>query len=207
VRALSFEQSKAGEQSQPGEQSQAGAARLKLRAATAPDHAAVDDAYSAFDLSRPADYRAFLEAQSACLEPLEDALTAAGAERLLADWRGRRRAPLLAADLAELGGARDAAARPAFTIALHEPAALLGALYVLEGSRFGGAVLARRLPAAAPARFLGAPSEPHAWRALVSAMDRHLGSEPALAAAVAAARAVFAAFEATARLRLEPALG
>lgn len=188
-------------------QASAGAARLELRAATAAAHAAVDRAYSGFDLSRPAGYRAFLDAQNACLAPLEDALTSAGAQRLLPDWRHRRRAALLAADLADLGAAARARPHPLLDLELGEPAAVLGALYVLEGSRFGSAVLARRLPPAAPARFLGAAAEPDRWRVLVAAMDRHLGSEPALAAAVACARAVFAAFAAAARVRSEPALG
>lgn len=163
----------------------------------------MDEIYSRFDLGQPRAYRAFLEAQHACVAPLEDALGAAGAGELLADWPQRRRAPLLSADLADLGAASPAAA--ASPVALGSPAAMLGAIYVLEGSRFGGAVLARRLPPEAPARFLGGEADPAVWRALVAALDRHLHDPAALDAAVVAARAVFAAFAASGQLRLEDA--
>lgn len=184
----------------------AGSARAGLREATAQDHAAVDKAYSAFDLSEPGSYRDFLHAQRACIARLEDALTAAGAERLLPDWPSRRRTQLLAADLSELGPVEDPDPFPHALPDLRDPAAVMGAIYVLEGSRFGGAVLARRIEAGMPARFLGARAEPRAWRVLMSALDRHLSSERALAVAVSSARTVFGAFAAAARLRLEPAL-
>ncbi|CAN7570915.1 biliverdin-producing heme oxygenase [Phenylobacterium sp. LjRoot219] len=163
----------------------------------------MDAIYSRFDLSQPGDYRAFLEAQYGCFAPLEQALTAAGAAELLDDWPTRRRAPLLAADLADLGAGRPTEAPS--PVALPSPAALLGAIYVLEGSRFGGALLARRLPAGAPGRFLGGAADPAAWRALLAVMDRELQAEPELAAAITAARAVFAAFAASGQLRLEGA--
>jgi heme oxygenase (biliverdin-IX-beta and delta-forming) len=183
-----------------------GKARLKLRDATAPDHAAVDSAYAAFDLSRPPAYRAFLEAQYACVLPLESALTDAGAGRLFDSWPSSRRAGLIAADLAEMGAQRRCAPEPAFMPILREPADVLGTLYVLEGSRFGGAVLARRLHPGMPARFLSNASDTNLWRSLVTLMDRHLSSESAFAAALIAARAVFAAFERAARARLELAV-
>jgi heme oxygenase len=183
-----------------------GTARLKLRDATASDHAAVDSAYAAFELSRPPAYRAFLEAQYACVLPLESALTDAGAGRLFESWPASRRAGLIAADLAEMGAPRRCAPEPAFMPILRETADVLGALYVLEGSRFGGAVLARRLRQGMPARFLSDASDPHIWRSLITLMDRHLSSESAFAAALVAARAVFAAFERAARVRLELAV-
>ena len=46
--------------------------------------------------------------------------------------------------------------------------ALLGGLYVIEGSRLGGALLKRGLPAGTSARFLNAPAEPGAWRRLIA---------------------------------------
>jgi heme oxygenase len=183
-----------------------GTARLKLRDATASDHAAVDSAYAAFDLSRPPAYRAFLEAQYACILPLESVLTDAGAGRLFESWPASRRAGLIAADLAEMGAPRGCAPDPVFMPILREPADVLGTLYVLEGSRFGGAILARRLRPGMPARFLSNASDPHIWRSLITLMDRHLSSESAFAAALVAARAVFAAFERAARVRLELAV-
>ncbi len=184
-----------------------GAARLELRDATAEDHATVDEAYSRFDLSELAGYRTFLRAQHACLEPLEAALTAAGAERLLPAWPSRRRTGLLKQDLKDLGVRIEAEPTLAVLPDLSEPAGVLGAIYVLEGSRFGGSVLARRVRPGAPSRFLGAGTEPQAWRTLVAALDHHLGDEPALATAAACASAVFAAFASAARRQLEPALG
>ena len=187
----------------PSVRTVAGTTRLRLREETAADHAAVDAIYSRFDLGDPRGYRAFLEAQYACFAPIEQALAVAGAGDLLADWPARRRARLLAADLADLG-AGSLVPGPS-SARLAGPAAALGAIYVLEGSRFGGALLARRLWTGAPARFLGGGTDPTAWRALLAVMDRHLSSDAALAAAVDAARAVFAAFAAAGQLRLEDA--
>src|SRR5205085_12280596 len=79
----------------------------------------------------------------------------AGAERALGpllstvaglDFEARRRAPLLAADLAELGV--DAGRTPVCTLAT--PGSVgeaLGVFYVLEGSSLGGAVIRRMLAA------------------------------------------------------------
>jgi heme oxygenase len=182
-----------------------GAARMRLREATASDHAAVDDVYSGFDLSSLAGYAAFLQAQHACLAPLEGRITATGVTDLLPDWPDRQRAALLADDLADLG--RPSAPPLTVTLDLPSPAAVLGAVYVLEGSRFGGMLLARQLPPGAPARFLGAAAQPQLWRGLVAALDRHLDGEAALAAATAAARSVFDAFAAAGRDRLDVARG
>jgi heme oxygenase len=182
-----------------------GHARFHLRDATAARHDAVDDAFSAFDLKEPAGYRSFLEAQYACIAPLEAALTAGGLGAVLPDWPARHRGPLLAADVAELGGAASPVTDMDVSI-FSGAGALLGAAYVLEGSRFGGAVLARRLPPGAPQRFLGAAAQPKAWRALVASLDHHLAPQAEMDAAVAAADAVFAAFEAAARSKA-PARG
>lgn len=184
----------------------AGHARLRLRDATAADHAAVDAAYSRFDLTARAGYRAFLQAQYACVHPLEQALTQADAAMVLPDWSSRRRAALLLADLTELGAEPQGAVSRALP-PLRNRAAVLGAAYVLEGSRFGGAMIARDLPAGSPARFLKAPAEPASWRALVAVLDRDLNTEPDMAAATDASRAVFAAFESAARSQTECALG
>lgn len=183
---------------------QPGDARFRLRDATAASHRRVDAAFSAFDLAQPAGYRDFLAAQHAALQPIEAALTTAGAAGVLADWPARRRAALLVADLADLGVTPSRPLEPAFSVS--GAAALLGAIYVLEGSRFGGAVLARRLAPGAPARFLGAAANAHAWRALVASLDLHLDGPRELQAAVSAARATFDVFETAARRGVEPSL-
>lgn len=180
-------------------------ARTRLREASAADHARVDQVYSRFDLGRIEGYTAFLQAQSACVAPIEAAITAAAEQpgmigANLLDWPHRQRAALLEADLHELG-ARGAPA--ALAPAINGPDALLGCLYVLEGSRFGGAMLRRRLPDGAPSRFLGGQGQPGAWRQLVEALDRRLTTPRRLDAAIHASRAVFQCFENAGRKALE----
>ena len=77
-----------------------------------------------------------------------------------------------------------------------------GALYVVEGSAFGGAVLGRQARAAlgvTPIRgaafFSGAGSPAPRWRAVCAVLDQRLADDDARAAAVDGALAAFAAFE------------
>ncbi len=170
--------------------------RFALRDATSESHEAVDSVFSGFDLKDRAGYRRFLRAQAAAFVPVEGALDAAGVAALVPDWDERRRAPLLLADLADLGGEdADFVAPPA----IDSPAAALGAAYVLEGSRMGGQLLRRDLPADMPARFLSAPMQPGSWRRLTELLDETLSLPGDIAAAVASARAVFACFETAGR--------
>jgi len=166
--------------------------RFRLREATRPEHDAVDALFSRFDLARREDYAAFLARQAAAHVPVEDALDRAGAGSIIEDWPQRRRSYLIQADLAALGvKAETPVASPAFD----SRAAVLGGLYVLEGSRLGGTVLRRGLPPGTPQNFLAAPSAQGAWSRLLALMELELGHEAELAAAIAAARAVFSAFE------------
>jgi heme oxygenase len=148
--------------------------------------------FSRFDLSRPDDYGRFLGLQAAAHLPIEGALDRAGVEALVPDWPARRRAGLLEADLAELGVAGPEPVEPP---RFETGAALLGGLYVLEGSRLGAAVLRRRLAPGAPSRFLGAVTPDGAWARLLALLDGQLDRDGELAAAVQAARAVFRCFE------------
>lgn len=166
-----------------------------LRRATAAAHGEVDAIFSRLDLSRPRDYRAFLDAQARAHLPVEAALDAAGAAEVFADWPARRRAALLRADLAELGISAEAAADVAFA----DPAEIAGAVYVLEGSRLGGAMLCGSVGADLPVRFLAAPAVPGAWRGLLLRLDDLLAAEDALARATLSARRVFAVFAAAGR--------
>ncbi|MDG2523264.1 biliverdin-producing heme oxygenase [Caulobacter segnis] len=174
-------------------------ARARLRDATRPQHDVVDEVYSRFDLSDADDYGRFLTAQSACFTAVETAL-ADRAQALLGDWTARTRAHLLAADLAALGLTPPA---PIPAPAFADDAAVLGAVYVLEGSRFGGGVLAKRLPPGAPSNFLKAGGEPNAWRSFITSLDLHLAEDAALTSAISAAKAVFQCFETTGRHELE----
>jgi len=118
----------------------------------------------------------------------------------LPDWSARRRSDLVLADLTALE-----APSPEWIDAplLAEDAELLGAAYVLEGSRLGGAVLQRDVPASFPSRFLAAPQSPGAWRKLVEMLDSFLYESAKIDAAVGAAREVFQRFELGGRRYLE----
>lgn len=174
--------------------------RFALRNATSQSHEAVDSVFSGFDLTQSAGYRSFLRAQAAAFVPVEAALDAGDVAHLIPDWSERRRAPLLLADLADLGDEdRDFVDAPA----IDGPAATLGAAYVLEGSRMGGQMLRRSLPADLPARFLSAPMQSGSWRRLTELLDEALDQPADIAVAVASARAVFACFEAAGRRERE----
>lgn len=78
-------------------------------------------------------------------------------------------------------------------------AAWLGRVYVLEGSRLGGALIARRLKSslgsAAPCRFFGATMRPDDRDALLAMLDRELEAHAELERAIAGARAAFATYK------------
>lgn len=175
-------------------------ARSALRTATADDHERVDAIFGSFPLGEAAGYRAFLQATATAYLPVEAALDEGGAETVLKDWSARRRGALLRADLAELGLAPDKLEAPRMTGA----PPLLGAIYVLEGSRLGGAMLKRSVPAHLPRRFLDAPSGKGAWRALGDLLDDRLRKSQDLADAIVAAKQVFGLFAQAGHIVLEP---
>lgn len=166
-------------------------ARTALRAETRDEHDRVDKAYSRFSLTEPESYCRFLRAQAAVFLPLEAAIDASRPERVLEDWPARQRSHLLREDLAELGTASAdvPAASPFETIP-----ELLGTVYVLEGSRLGGAMLERSVPEGLPRRFLRS-SDSARWRSLIALLDRTLVDKNDRALAVGAAKSTFARFE------------
>ena len=166
-------------------------ARATLRGATAAHHDRVDAVFSRADLTTRAGYGRFLMAQAAAHLPVERALSEAGAADVLPDWAERQRAPLIIADLAALGlTPPDTGAGPAFAT----PAAVLGGVYVLEGSRLGGTLLKRSVGEGMPTAFLGA-ADSALWRRLLATLDAALDSGAQRQEAVAAAVRVFDAFE------------
>lgn len=171
-------------------------ARHALRKGTAGDHDRVDAAFSRFELGHREGYAAFLRAQARAFMPIEAALDRSDAIAQLPDWSRRRRSDALVADLAELGHPVEPDAASAgeggSTFATIED--VLGAVYVLEGSRLGGQLLARSVPAGLPRRFLDA-GDATLWRTLVAAIDKMLITKEQIATATVAARAVFARFE------------
>jgi heme oxygenase len=168
-------------------------ARAALRAATAAEHDRVDAVFGRLDLARREDYRLFLLAQAAAFLPVERALEDAGAQGVVHDWSERRRAHLLVQDLGALGVPLPAP-EPAPVFA--GTAETLGAVYVLEGSRLGGAMLRRGVAADAPQAFLAAPQHKGSWRKLLELLDDRLYETAAIETAVGAARKTFLCFEA-----------
>ncbi len=136
---------------------------VRLRAATRPFHDLTDTEYSSFDLSDRRDYTAFLLAHARATRAAEAVLHD---DETLPTWRPR--APLLADDLDKLGCAMPA------PLAFEDSADegwRWGVLYVLEGSRLGGAVLVSRADRDAPVAFLSARHAKGEWRTLLAAID------------------------------------
>lgn len=170
-------------------------ARAFLRRATGEAHDRVDALFSGLNLADPADYRTFLEAQAEAHLAVEAGLDHAGAEAIMPDWPRRRRGEALRGDLEELG----AKTPEADSLHFDGEAEVLGGIYVLEGSRLGGAVLKKQLPSGAPRHFLDGDQEPGAWRKLLEKLEEGLYDSARLEAAAGAAARVFARFEAAAR--------
>lgn len=174
--------------------------RTQLRAATRTAHERVDAAFGIHDLTDRSAYARFLSAQAAALLPLEQSLTRAGAARMIETWDEHRRAPLLIEDLGALGVALPPPVAPT---PITDDWELAGALYVLEGSRLGGAMLRRSVPAAFPSAFLSAAQAPGRWTRFAMSLHQLLDSPSRLDAAIATALATFACFEQAAdRVRL-----
>lgn len=168
-------------------------ARMALRAATGPYHERVDRVFSTARLDDRQSYGQFLLAQAGAHIAAEDALTRAGIDAIIADWPERQRKAALIADLSDLGlEAPDEADGPA----LEGEAELLGALYVLEGSRLGGALLKRSVAPDLPARFLGG-GDSAAWRRLLALLDERIDTEAKRLTSIKAACEIFMLFEAS----------
>ncbi|RBP16457.1 heme oxygenase [Roseiarcus fermentans] len=166
-----------------------------LKQSTSAAHQKVDAAFSRFALDDARSYRSFLIAQATALFPIE-AWLGERAGAVLADWPERARAAALEADLARLEASAPAGA--AFA-ASDDPAAIAGVLYVLEGSRIGGAILAKRVPDRLPKAYLASGCDAQSWRQVVSRLDDVIRDQGTRTASAEAALAVFARFEQAAR--------
>lgn len=139
----------------------------QLRAATRGAHETVDAAFGGYDLTTRDGYRDFLIAHARALPVAEARMRTLAFARTLTP-----RTPLLAADLAALGVAMPApAAADTAPDTAPDTAAAWGTLYVVEGSRLGGAMLARGVPDGLPAAYLGAVHGPGDWRTIRAAID------------------------------------
>ncbi len=178
-------------------------ARARLKHATSDAHDRLDALFSAFDLTDPNGYRRFLAVHWQVLPRCEAMLAASGAARLLPDWPARVRTQALAHDLAAVGGQAPAGHGD---VAAVGPAAAFGMMYVLEGSRLGGAVLARRVeanddPACRGAtRYLRHGAGQGLWPSFVAALDAAGCVADDITACIAGAARIFALFEAEASL-------
>lgn len=157
--------------------SAAGSVRDRLRAATATAHLELErglDLVSRLDDRR--DVVLILTRLHGLFARTEAALDATLGERIM---RGRHRTPALARDLGALGLTDDEIAR----LPMPEPVALegrdmsLGALYVLEGTRLGGRIIAREaagrdwVPAAGLAFWRDDPDSGPLWRAFLVELE------------------------------------
>lgn len=136
--------------------------RFMLRDRTRSMHEATEESFAAYDLSREEHYRRFLLAHASALPRLELGVTGLG-------WTAwHPRLPRLVDDLAALG-----LAMPAPLLApVISPVAAWGVQYVMEGSRLGGRVLAQRVPAGLPIRYLSPDPDMSArWQAFCAALD------------------------------------
>jgi heme oxygenase len=174
----------------------------RLKSATAEAHGALEaDLAASGYLTDAALYPTYLARLYTLQAALEGRLDAAGAGRLLTDWPARKKARLIAADLAALGLARGAAIpSPGLDVRLGSDGGVFGALYVLEGATLGGAILSRRLaaigvPAGALAFLTSYGSERgRMWRAFLARLEAARFEAAGEADMVRAALATFAAF-------------
>ena len=156
-----------------------------LRSHTKHHHDRVDEAFSSFDLCDEDNYRAFLTSHSRVLPSLE--LIMASQKSLP---HVRPRSPLLAADLAAMGQPMPS---PMLYAGSTGGAAGWGILYVVEGSRLGGGLLATRVGDWLPNSYLSALHEPGEWRAVGQAIEDQASQHGTswITDAVKAARACF----------------
>ena len=154
------------------------------------NHQRVDELYSGFLLESPAEYSAFLKAHARALMPLEK-LARPESPRL----------PQLMEDLTALG---EALPEPLAAEAEADEAFRWGALYVLEGSRLGGAVLERRVAPGLPRAYLKAVHGQGSWIAFQQALDMagDGAGQEWIDSAIQGAEAAFALFAAGAAAEL-----
>jgi heme oxygenase len=169
--------------------------RTYLRLETRPLHETIDRAFSRFSLQDDRGLERFLTAQAGALRPLEAALEAGGdggIERLMPDWPARRRAPLLDSLQAEVPRLRIDPFRT--------DAEMLGAAYVLEGSRLGARILLghivgrqSRMARLGIAFLSHDPGGPH-WRAFLARLERY-GADETRSESLSGAVQAFRLFE------------
>jgi heme oxygenase (biliverdin-IX-beta and delta-forming) len=161
-----------------------------LRAATAPDHERVDAVFGGLGLDDRQSYARFLRAHARALPGVEHALAGVDGPPAL-----RPRAALIRSDLADLG---EPMPEPLPFASPESSAEAFGMAYVIEGSRLGGTLLSRQVPADLPHRYLAAGHERGEWRGLLAAIDAASAGPDWIAQCVAAAKRTFDLYRAAA---------
>lgn len=160
--------------------------RAKLRAETADLHDRLDRAVGGMESS--ADYLRYLSGSYRFRASVEPAVRDRASDIC---WQPKLLSKLLATDLAAVGLPRPGHVPP---LRLTDRSAMVGALYVLEGSAIGGAVIARRaaclgFTAGGGASHLAQQTEvPQRWKSFLGWLEQSGADD---AAAIAAARRVF----------------
>jgi heme oxygenase len=170
--------------------SDSASAREYLKLSTRDLHGRLDAAAGVMRLETYPGYGDLLAAHAAALIPLEAALEKGGIERLLPNWVLRRRSAALTEDLADLGLSCEAMAAPMF----RSDAGLLGAAYVLEGSRLDARAVLGRVSPESPTRYLRHGDGMKFWPSFLGVLERSAEVRSAPHHAVAAARAAFSLF-------------
>lgn len=179
--------------------------RALLRKETQAAHKRLDMAIQPIALRDAPQYRRFLEAHAEALLPLEATLVHSGVRRLFPDWDRRVRSPALAEDITRLGGT----VPPFDLLRPLDTAGLLGAMYVLEGSRLGATILLDIVsqspdPVVRDATaYLSQGAQKRLWPSFVAMLEHHAATVDDIPGAVRAARQAFAVFE-VALLRAAP---
>lgn len=173
------------------------APRWALKRMTDLTHSTLDERLSALDLADEGDYRTFLRIHARALLPIERALEDAGIAQTDLEWPRRARGSSLTADLR--GMSTDVPPPLAIEPIPSDHASLLGVLYVLEGSRLGGALLARRAMQGGDRvrdnmRFLSHGTGQRLWPSFLHHLDA-LGTQGNLDRAGTTARMTFALFD------------
>lgn len=164
----------------------AGRVRQALREATMANHERVDALFSHFRLDSREGYCAFLKAHARALAPLEAAARPQSP-----------RLPKLAEDLEALGEFLPA---PLLMKTQGGEPFRWGALYALEGSRLGGAMLERQVAPGLPRAYLSAVHGRGGWIAFQQSLDEAAeeGGQDWIDGAIQGAEAAFALFAAAA---------
>ena len=176
-------------------------AHRALRDGTREAHETLDALFGGFRLDQRESYARFLAAHAEALLPIEAALDTADVAALIEDWPQRRRGALVRQDLASLGQPLPTPRDP--PPVLDSTGAIAGMLYVIEGSRLGGRLLARSVADGLPTGYLDADQPSGNWRRLLTRLDAVLSDPAALRHATDMALEAFARFAAAGRRWVE----